>query len=279
MNLILKLLFIAYILAISFSTASFVDYQNRKDRRKKKNHLRSKERSESFKNEISNQTEWLSVSQEGEWNFWMQHWDDMVNPTTKREWKSKYSQYFYDNGGFNTRQDFLNKRVLDVGSGPRPLAYSMDGILLYVIEPLGDRFLIEAEKRLKANDGAYLEIQKAVKVYSSPAESLVPELIGSFDVVLSTNSLDHTWDPTKYLRNCMLYLKENGYVYLIVDLHNKTEPMHPEKSLVPTIMQHIYDAGLRFDRGSCLSAPAYPALAFNSCWFILSKNKDYTSTP
>jgi len=115
-----------------------------------------------------------------------------------------------------------NKRVLDVGSGPRPLAYSMDGIQLYVIEPLGYRFLIEAEKRLKANDGAYLEIQKAVKVYSS---------------------------------------------------------LHPEKSPVPTIMQHIYDAGLRFDRGNCLSAPAYPALAFNSCWFILSKNKDYTSTP
>ena len=228
-----------------------------------------------YKNEVQTKEKWLSLSQEGELNFWMSHWKAMVNPKYKKLWIQQYSQYFKDNGGFNTTLDFVNKVVLDIGSGPRPLSYAMEGIELYCIEPLGERFLKEAGIRLKDKDGYFLELQKAKKVFSVPAEELVLEMVGKVDVVLTTNSLDHTWDPTTYLKNAKKYLKQNGFVYLIVDLHHKTEPMHPEKSLVPTIINHIYDAGLRFDRGACTSPAAHPGLAFNSCWFILSINKDY----
>ncbi len=79
----------------------------------------------------------------------------------------------------------------------------------------------------------------------------------------------------KYLRSARDYLKSDGFFLLIVDLHDRTEEMHPEESLFPKIIEQAYTAGLKFVRGGCDQPPAYPGLAFASCWIVLMRNHDY----
>lgn len=221
------------------------------------------------------QQSWADKAQQGEFDFWMSHFDPMVEASTKREWFLKYKKYFFDNGGFNVEKDFYHKKVVDIGAGPRPLTYVFVGANITVIEPLGDRFLEAAKARIPAGSSNYLEIQKVEKVYSRPAEEYVEELAGSMDVVVSTNSLDHTFAPVKYLRSAKDYLKPDGFFLLVVDLHDRTEEMHPEQSLFPKIIEQAYTAGLKFVRGGCDQPAAHPALAFASCWMVLMKNNDY----
>jgi hypothetical protein len=79
----------------------------------------------------------------------------------------------------------------------------------------------------------------------------------------------------KYLRSAKDYLKPDGFFLLVVDLHDRTEEMHPEQSLFPKIIEQVYTAGLKFVRGGCDQPAAYPGFAFNSCWMVLVKNNDY----
>eukprot|EP01040_Poterioochromonas_malhamensis_P012004 gene12004-13108_t len=215
------------------------------------------------------QQSWADKAQQGEFDFWMSHFDPMVEANTKREWFLKYKKYFFDNGGFNV------EKVVDIGAGPRPLTYVFVGANITVIEPLGDRFLEAAKVRIPAGSKNYLEIQRVEKVYSRPAEEYVEKLAGSMDVVVSTNSLDHTFAPVKYLRSAKDYLKPDGFFLLVVDLHDRTEEMHPEQSLFPKIIEQAYTAGLKFVRGGCDQPAAHPTLAFASCWMVLMKNSDY----
>ncbi len=82
----------------------------------------------------------------------------------------------------------------------------------------------------------------------------------------------------KYLRSARDYLKSDGFFLLIVDLHDRTEEMHPEESLFPKIIEQAYTAGLKFVRGGCDQPAAYPGLTFASCWMVLMRNHDYQHT-
>jgi hypothetical protein len=235
-------------------------------------------RSPVSRNDIGNIDKWEEKSQKGELDFWMSHWDAMVAYDGKQHFYDRYKQYFYDNGGFDVNKDFSGKTVIDIGAGPRPLTAVFKGVSkLIIVEPLGDKFLAAAKEKIPANSQNYLEIQRADKVYSLPAEKFITELTGTADVVVSTNSLDHTWDPITYLSNAKNYLKDdkNSFVLLVVDLHHRTEEMHPEQSLFPTLINQVYLAGLRYEKGECNKPAAHPALAFNSCWMVLTKNRDY----
>jgi SAM-dependent methyltransferase len=223
---------------------------------------------------VSSRSQWLKNSQEGEFQFWMSHWDSLINFRSKEVWMKDYTDFFFQRGGFDTTKDFIGKTVVDIGSGPRPLAFAMRQAKIFAIEPLGSRFL-EACQRIPRGSPDFLELQKVEKVFSVAAEDFVEELNGQADFVLSTNSLDHTWDPIQYLTNAMKYLKAGGKFLLVVDLHFKTEDMHPQKSLLPSIISQVYSAGLKFERGSCVVAPSHPALAFNACWMVLSINNHY----
>jgi hypothetical protein len=230
------------------------------------------------RNDIGTQDKWAEKSQKGEFGFWMGYWDVITSFDKKPQFYERYKKYFSDNGGFDIDTDFSGKTVIDIGAGPRPLSSVFKGLSkLVVIEPLGDKFLAAAKEKIPSDSKDYLEIQKVDKVYSLPAEQFVSELTGTADVVVSTNSLDHTWDPITYLTNAKNYLKDdkNSFVLLVVDLHHRTEEMHPEQSLFPTLINQVYLAGLRYEKGECNKPPAHPALAFNSCWMVLTRNRDY----
>lgn len=149
---------------------------------------------------------WIEKAQQGEFDFWMSHFDDMVEARTKREWFLKYKKYFFDNGGFNVEKDFFRLKVVDIGSGPRPLSFVFVGANISVIEPLGERFLEAAKIKIPQDSKDYLEIQRVEKVYSRPAEEFVEELEGTAHVVISTNSLDHTF--ARKLKPMSLFIDE-----------------------------------------------------------------------
>ena len=112
-------------------------------------------------------------------------------------------------------QDSGGRRLLDLGCGDRryeQLARSLG--FEYVGADLGDG------QDLKLTDG-----------------EPVPSPSGSFDVVLSTQVLEHVWDVGWYLRECRRLLKPTGA--LILSTHG-VWPYHPH----PTDFHRWTSAGL-----------------------------------
>ena len=164
---------------------------------------------------------------------------------------------------------------MDVGSGPRPLSTSFAGANATCIEPLGSRFLQWMDERRKAGNVSkddYLELEQCYRVFSTPAETPVPELQGTADVVLSTNSLDHSMDPTAYLSSCAGYLRDrNAFMLLVVDLHTRTDELHQMKFTLTRLMNSVEAAGLQLVRGSCTGKPSHPGISDASCHLVLRK--------
>ena len=218
---------------------------------------------------------WKDVQQEGEFNWWAERLPSIIAGDSKAEWRRTYRSYFRANGGFNINTRFVGKHVVDVGSGPRPLAASFTGAKVACIEPLGSRFLQWMDERRKAGNVSkddYLELEQCYRVFSTPAETPVPELLGTADVVLSTNSLDHALNPTAYLESCATYLRDNtSFVLLTVDLHTRTDELHQMKFTLTRLMNAVEAAGLELTRASCTGKPAHPGISDASCWVVLRK--------
>jgi len=111
--------------------------------------------------------------------------------------------------------------VLDVGSGPFGMISYFKGGVRCALDPLVDDYLKKSE------------ITEGITMVKGVAESL-PFVDGSFDVIVSTNAIDHMIKPALMLGEIYRVMKKRGYalvsVYcsglltkVILDLREKIE--------------------------------------------------------
>lgn len=94
--------------------------------------------------------------------------------------------------------------ALDIGCGPRPPL--QDHVRhLTVIEPLAEEYQALTPP----------EWWEGIDVHSTPAEKKLK--LGTFDLVLCWNCLDHTHDWKGILKNVHTYLKDDGVFILATD--------------------------------------------------------------
>jgi hypothetical protein len=174
-------------------------------------------------------------------------------------WQSADDQWFLgDVGLFNSFVEHVrNRKGLEVGSGPfgyiAPCYWIKDRV---IIEPLIDRY---REAQLNLTGKTFFSDE--IKGYSSPAEQVIPELVGKVDgFIACRNALDHCEDPMTILLNLSDYAAPGCWLLLWTDLWHLAGLDAGHHNITKT--QRAMDAylnGLGFDvvkRGETIRDPA-----------------------
>ena len=153
------------------------------------------------------------LAQSGEFDF---HKKNEWRKNNEAFTKSNYT-LFKNKFGFN-ENEYNGKNILDLGCGSKLRAKFFKNSFIYALEPLADKFIAEID---------WCDLRDAHKVYSSPAEKLIPEMVNNMDLVFSINVIDHCYDFNIIVNNLYQYTKKGGLCLLSFDLHDKIDPMHP----------------------------------------------------
>jgi|GEM_PF-740745 len=125
-----------------------------------------------------------------------------------------YEQYYTSHFGFS-REFFKDKRLLDIGCGPRGSLEWADMTAERVgLDPLAESYL-----KLGAD-------QHRMRYVAAPSEA-IPFPDGHFDVVMSFNSLDHVEDLDRTIAEIMRVVKPDGYFLLLTDVNHSPTPCEP----------------------------------------------------
>ncbi|MEM1331552.1 MAG: class I SAM-dependent methyltransferase [Planctomycetota bacterium] len=122
-----------------------------------------------------------------------------------------------DGGGL---RDWCAKRsVVEIGAGPYPMIAVAKWARAVAVDPLADGYA--SEGLLPAT-----ELMRSVVYLAAPGEA-VPLPSGFADLVVIENCLDHVADPPRVLAELRRLLARGGRVWLLVDLMEYTDVMHP----------------------------------------------------
>jgi SAM-dependent methyltransferase len=111
------------------------------------------------------------------------------------------------------------RSVVEVGAGPYPSIATIRWKRAVAIDPLADGYA--AENLLPKNSHCD-EV-----VYLASLGEAVPLPSGFADIVVLENCLDHVDDPRAVIRECARLLAAGGYMWLLVDLMEFRDHMHP----------------------------------------------------
>jgi len=146
-----------------------------------------------------------------EWLFWK------YKHLKERELSNKHYRFFYTDYFGLGEKDFENKRIMDIGCGPRgSLEWAKNAERRIGLDPL-------AEKYKKLNDQNHE--MEYVKAY---AEN-IPFEDDYFDFITSFNSLDHVEDLDLSCIEIERCLKPGGIFLLIVDIHPYATFTEPQR--------------------------------------------------
>lgn len=154
-------------------------------------------------NTVLNREQWED-SQKNESAFWK---SQLAVNNTEQQGRNGWYRYHVFPHWFS-HHSFANQIVVDVGSGPRGILYTIeDAKLLIAVDPLMDTF----------RQQGYILNDKKVRSVSGSAEA-IPLADNMADVVFSLNMLDHVQNPEKCLEEMHRILVVGGTLVLCVDM-------------------------------------------------------------
>lgn len=159
-------------------------------------------------------------AQKAEKNYWV---------STKKTWLVQNSREYGPEmfaHGFNFGQNyFTNKVVLEVGCGPNGIIHQLNDVKYTIgLDPMDLH-----EELIKGN--RYAPIIRGLG-------ERIPFQDNSFDVILSFNSIDHSFNPRKVMEEIYRVLRPQGnfllWIYVLREkfnflqpILNKVDPPHP----------------------------------------------------
>jgi ubiquinone/menaquinone biosynthesis C-methylase UbiE len=124
-------------------------------------------------------------------------------------------EYFYTTHFGLTREFYTNKKILDIGCGPRgSLEWATEASVRIGLDPLADAY------RKLGTD------QHAMEYVACGAEQM-PFPDGAFDVVCSLNSLDHVDDLERVISEIVRVIAPGGQFLLLTDIHREPTTLEP----------------------------------------------------
>ena len=145
----------------------------------------------------------------GELSYWSKLKD------SEGRFHNDWFERFYTSRFGLTTDDYADKRVLDVGCGPRgSLEWAAMARERVGIDPLAGEYL-----RMGAADHAMTYVE-------ARAES-IPYPDGHFDIVCSFNSLDHVDDLDDTVAEIKRVTAVGGLMLLLTDVHGEPTPQEP----------------------------------------------------
>jgi SAM-dependent methyltransferase len=126
------------------------------------------------------------------------------------------------------------QRVVEIGGGPWPCVAAGEFASAVVIDPLADGYQAEGLVAPEARDVVYL---------SAVGESM-PLPSGRTDLVVTDNCLDHVQDPAQVAREIARVLRPGGLLWLLVDVMDHADELHPHPMSETRAARLLTDAGL-----------------------------------
>ena len=158
------------------------------------------------------ETEW-TTSQKAEVDFWKY---DAQRHThfSKQYWEKELENYL----GHVQFDDFAQKRVLEVGCGPKGMIHYITAGQKVGVDPL----IEEYQKVGILEDGKVPHVTGIGEKLDFPEED--------FDIIICFNVLDHSKEPLKVCREMYRVLKKSGKI--IFHSHCITPPIKPIRALL-----------------------------------------------
>jgi len=126
------------------------------------------------------------------------------------------------------------RTAVEIGAGPFPSIAMTPWRRAVAVDPIADGYAAEGLLPPEADEVIYL---------SSQGES-IPLPTGSVDLIVIENALDHVSDPLATAREMRRLLKDDGYVWLLVDLMTYKDEMHPHPFSEDSLRAMLREAGL-----------------------------------
>jgi ubiquinone/menaquinone biosynthesis C-methylase UbiE len=171
-----------------------------------------------------------------EWAYWKSR--QIEEGTLNNDW---YQDTFTKRVGLS-KDFYTNKKILDIGCGPRGSLEWAD----IAEERVGLDPLVERYRSLGID-------RHSTHYVNAPAED-IPYPGNYFDVVTSINSLDHVDDVDAAIREMIRVLAPGGMILLVVEIHPK--PTIAEPHALPWQLVHRFEPMMRVVEERHLEKPA-----------------------
>lgn len=125
----------------------------------------------------------------------------------------------------------MGTSVLEIGGGPHPMVAQGSWRFAAAVDPLNDGY---------ASCGLFPPGPLRFTPVAAPGEQL-PVAGRSFDLVVCDNCLDHVADPGRVVAEMARVLVIGGHLWLLVDLRDTVDDMHPH-AFTPELLRAMLTA-------------------------------------
>jgi len=140
------------------------------------------------------------------------------------------------------------QRAVEIGGGPWPCVAAARFASAVVIDPLADGY--HAEKLVTPEAGHV--------AYVAAVGEAIPLPSGGTDLVITDNCLDHVQDPPQVAREIMRILRPGGLLWLLVDVMDQADELHPNPMSETRAAELLRAAGLRQRWGEVWDGHSHP---------------------
>lgn len=142
------------------------------------------------------------------------------------------------------------RRALEIGSGPLPSISLVRWEQAVALDPLAEGFIAEGlvPRAFETSRVTFL---------ASTGES-IPIPSGVMDLVVLENCLDHVDDPSRVLRECSRVLRPGGLAWILVDLMDYRDHMHPNPFSEASIKDLLSGTGFETIRDRTSDHKSHP---------------------
>ncbi|HRQ72393.1 MAG TPA: class I SAM-dependent methyltransferase [Phycisphaerales bacterium] len=177
--------------------------------------VRAEEQSAKYRDELAF---WVSLIREPERHAGIGDYEETFG-RWQRDRIVELGRFVGATGEHELRAWCARQSVLEIGPGPYPAVAAARWRRAIAVDPLADGYVREGllPKRAHCDEVVFV---------AAPGES-VPVPGGIADLVIAENCLDHVTDPACVILECRRVLRPGGLLWLLVDLMDYSDHMHP----------------------------------------------------
>lgn len=112
-----------------------------------------------------------------------------------------------------------SRSALEIGSGPFPSIALVEWMHATALDPLADGYVQEGL--------IPSSVHMDRVVFMASAGESIPLASGRLDLIVLENALDHVEDPSQVVRECRRLVKPGGLLWILVDLMDYKDHLHP----------------------------------------------------